>query len=387
MKRIKIFIFIYFYLLIISSCLNNYYNDKEKEIKKQKKEIQILEKYYIICKYGVLLNKKIFEKVNEPKISIISPIYNKEKYILQFMRSIQNQYFDDIEIVLIDDCSKDNTKKEIEKLQKVDKRIILIKHNNNRGTLMSRNEGSMISKGKYLMFGDPDDLFSNDIFYFSFKEAEINNYDMIRYNIYNGNKKIFIDFNVNKFRKIYQPELSLYLFYGLGELTEIDYFIWNKFIKKDIFISSLKKIDDYYLNQNMIDCEDGLINFMLHRTAKSYYFFKKIGYYYLLNNNSITYKNKENFKKRLKSNFLYFKFIFHYTHNNEIDKKIADYIFSTIYNNYKLYIYNLLKELNKDLLFYKDIVNIYLNCNYISKENKKILKEIKFYLYNYTIKK
>ena len=48
----------------------------------------------------------------------------------------------------------------------------------------------------------------------------------------------------------------------------------------------------------MIDCEDGLINYMLHKTAKSFYFSKKIGYYYILNNESITLNNKNNFKKR-----------------------------------------------------------------------------------------
>ena len=387
MKRIKIFLFIFLYLLIIINIItNNFSKYKENELRKQKKEIKTLEKYKVICKKGVLLNKKLFKKVKEPKISIISPIYNKEKYILQFIRSIQNQYFDDIEIILVDDCSKDNTKKEIEKLQKVDERIILIKHKNNKGTLISRNDGSMISKGKYLIFGDPDDLFSNDIFYFCFKEAEIKNYDMIRYNIYNGNNKINLDNIVNSIqsRKICQPKLSLYLFYGLGELKEIDYFVCNKFIKKDLFISALKKIDKYYLNQNMIDCEDGLINFILHRNAKSYYFIKKIGYYYLLNDESITNNNKDNLKKRLKSNFLYFKFIFQYTHNNERDKKIADYIFSSIYENYKLYIYNFFKEFAKDLLFYKDIINMYLNCYYISKGNKNILNKIKIYIDNYT---
>ena len=146
---------------------------------------------------------------------------------------------------------EDNSINEIQNLQKKDERIILIRHTNNRGTLITRNEGSMISRGKYLIFGDPDDLFLMDIFNFCFNFAEKNDLDMIRYNIYNGNNTINLDFIVNKLdsRSICQPELSLYLFYGLGELREIDYFIWNKFIKKDIFFLALKKIDKFYLNQ------------------------------------------------------------------------------------------------------------------------------------------
>ena len=109
-----------------------------------------MEKYYKLCNNGILLNKKRFTKIKEPKISIISPIYNKEKYILRFLRSIQNQFFDDIEIILVDDCSKDNSTQKIKYFQKEDERIQLVRHNETKGTLICRNEGSMISKGKYI---------------------------------------------------------------------------------------------------------------------------------------------------------------------------------------------------------------------------------------------
>ena len=68
-----------------------------------------IEKYYSFNKNEILLKKKHFNKVETPKISIISAIYNKEKYLLRFIRNIQNQDFDDIEIILVDDCSNDNT--------------------------------------------------------------------------------------------------------------------------------------------------------------------------------------------------------------------------------------------------------------------------------------
>ena len=159
-----------------------------------------------------------------PKISVISPIYNKEKYILRFLRSVQNQFLDDIEIILVDDFSKDNTIKLIENYQKEDERIILIKHRNNKGTFICRNEGAILSKGEFLIFIDPDDILSNDILKSCYKISKKYDYDMIRFNMYNGNGLISLD-NIVKYLKskpIYQPELSLYIFYGLGDLNQID---------------------------------------------------------------------------------------------------------------------------------------------------------------------
>ena len=209
--------------------------------------------------------------------------------------------------------------------------------------------------------------------------AEIFKYDIIRFNIYEGNGKINLDIIVNKIinKVIFQPYLSLYSFYGLGKLEELDYYITNKLIKKELFIKSLNLIGEYYLNNFMIDCEDGLINFVLYRIANSYYFISKIGYIYIINEESITKVNKWNFKKRLKSNFLYLKFIFQNTKNNIIEKNIANYIFLEIYSQHKDYFIEFFKEID-DIEFYKIIIDLYLNCKYISKQTKEILKIINF---------
>ena len=175
---------------------------------------------------------------------------------------------------------------------------------------------------------------------------------------------------------IFQPELSLYLFYGLGKLEELDYYITNKLIKKELFIKSLNLIDKYYLNNFMIDCEDGLINFVLYRLANSYYFISKIGYIYVINEESITKANKWSFKKRLKSNFLYIKFIFQNTKNNIIEKNIANYIFLEIYSQHKEDFIEFFKEID-DIEFYKVIIDLYLQCKYISTQTKEILNIIK----------
>ncbi len=111
---------------------------------------------------------------------------------MRFLRSVQNQHFQSIEIILIDDCSKDNSSGVIEKYQKEDERIILLKHKENRGTFVSRNEGALVSKGEFLIFADPDDILICDILKYSFKAAKKGNYDIVRFNGYNNGKIITV---------------------------------------------------------------------------------------------------------------------------------------------------------------------------------------------------
>ena len=70
-------------------------------------EIKKVDNYYIFCNNNKLLKK--FKKKSNPKISIISPIYNRQSFILRLLISIQYQNFDDLEIILVDDCSLDKS--------------------------------------------------------------------------------------------------------------------------------------------------------------------------------------------------------------------------------------------------------------------------------------
>ena len=320
-------IFILFLLLIFFYNVEIPYNFSKIKLKK---EIINLEEYYKICNAGILLNKtKKFKNIEKPKISIISSIYNKEKYILRFLRSIQNQNFAQIEIIFIDDFSEDNTVNVIENLQKYDERIRIIKNRKNKGTLISRNEGIFISKGKYLIISDGDDLLSKNLLNKCFIIAEKYKYDMIRFNTYLGKRNIFmydkIKYLVNK--EIYQPQLSSYIFYNGDKLEITDPMISNKFIKRNIVINTLNLINDYFLNQNMIFYEDTLINYILYKIANSFYFLKDLGYYYISNPNSSTIgykKNEKSVNRLLYSFFLFLKFIFLYTKNNKYEKDMAN---------------------------------------------------------------
>ena len=126
----------------------------------------------------------------------------------------------------------------------------------------------------------------------------------------------------------------------------------------------------------MVDCEDGLINFMLHKLSESLYFTRKIGYYYIISKESITHASTD-FKKRLKSNFLYFRFIIQSTKNNNIEKKIANYVFTSIYNRHSDMIINLLMHIHRDSKFYLETINLYIYNDFIPLSTKLILKKLR----------
>ena len=96
-----------------------------------------------------------------PKISIIVPIYNVEKYLPRCITSLQNQTFSDIEIILVDDESPDNCPQLCDSYIQKDKRIKVI-HKKNGGLGFARNSGLDIAKGEYIMFVDSDDTIECD---------------------------------------------------------------------------------------------------------------------------------------------------------------------------------------------------------------------------------
>ena len=87
-----------------------------------------------------------YKEINNPKISVISPIFNRERYIGRFLNSIHSLNFHRIEIVMIDDFSTDNSVKYIKEQSKNDSRIKIIKNKKKRGTFIDRNLGVLFSK-------------------------------------------------------------------------------------------------------------------------------------------------------------------------------------------------------------------------------------------------
>lgn len=94
---------------------------------------------------------------NNPEVSVIIPTYNRSDLLQLTIKSVQAQTFRDLEIIIIDDGSKDDTRRVVEGLQNIDQRIVYI-YQENRGLPSARNIGIKNSHGKYIAFLDSDDL-------------------------------------------------------------------------------------------------------------------------------------------------------------------------------------------------------------------------------------
>ena len=93
--------------------------------KELEEELDDIQNYIDMTLNGTLIDKGHFFSSNNPKISIIITVFNGEAYLKTSLLSIQNQDFKDIEIVIIDDCSLDNSLKIIKELMNKDSRIVL----------------------------------------------------------------------------------------------------------------------------------------------------------------------------------------------------------------------------------------------------------------------
>ena len=199
--------------------------------------------------------------------------------------------------------------------------------------------------------------------------AEEKDFDIIRYQTLENERKIFKKKSIKQFlnKTIFQPELSLFMFYGNNHLEIIDPMITNKFIKRKIFITSLNSINKYYLSKNMIFYEDTLMNFILCKKSKSLYFIKNVGYFYISTPKSSTRIHSKSdiyINKTLKSIFLFLKFILENTKNTKYEKNIANDVLKKERNS--ILSLNLLKKLKGDLIFFIRILDLYIHNKFIS---------------------
>ena len=168
---------------------------------------------------GVLIHKIPSKMVENPKVSAVIPVYNSKNLISRAIKSIQNQNISDIEIVLVNDFSTDDTLSFIEKIQKEDPRIKIIKNKKNMGILYSRCIGVLSAKGKYIFPLDNDDMFlDEDVFDIVSKIADKGDFDIVEFkaittfNYKSGiykNRRVDSAFSGHPLNLVlYQPELG-----------------------------------------------------------------------------------------------------------------------------------------------------------------------------------
>lgn len=299
--------FISIILIIIYNILkkNKIYNNKKFINKNINLILNNINKNIILYQNGILTNG-ILKSYSNPLITVIIPIYNSEKTIKTAIRSVQNQNFSDIEILLIDDFSKDNSLSIIKELKIEDSRIKIIKNKINRGPLFSKSLAALNSRGKYTILLDSDDLFVNEnLFDTCYQEAKANNIDIIEFSGFesytrllkeNGKYPVIPLYLKNKKNNdiIKQPQLSNYMFSNInGKYKQIDGYLCGKLIKTIIYKDSLKIISKHIYNLQLNYGDDRIVNFILLKVANSFKFLELYGFIYYYNRYSIT----KSFKK------------------------------------------------------------------------------------------
>lgn len=118
-----------------------------------------------------------------PKVSVIVPVYNVEKYIGRCIESIQKQTLTDWELILVDDCSPDNSIEIIQEYEKKDSRIIVKRHDVNHGPMIARRWGDAIASGEYITYCDGDDMLPDNALEILYNAAIETNADIVSGNM------------------------------------------------------------------------------------------------------------------------------------------------------------------------------------------------------------
>lgn len=300
------FIIFILYLLITSHKRFIIYKLNENEtIKKSKNneylKIEMINKFnsFIkLCNSNYTINNQIkYPLLKKPKISVIMPIYNGGKYLNYSLRSILNQKMKNIEIILIDDYSLDDSIKIIEKFMKEEKRIRLIKNNKNKKILYSKSIAALNSNGEYIFELDQDDMFiRDDVLDILYLEAITHGLDLVQMRDF-VKKSFFFKkkTKVNLFglhlihpkRNHYktQPILKEKLF-----INNNNYLLWGILIKTDLYKNAIYRLWPIIINYQIVFNEDYIITFMIIIMAKKYKYINKFGLIHFFHKNCSSYE-------------------------------------------------------------------------------------------------
>lgn len=224
-----------------------------------------------------------------PKVSVIMPVYNSEKYLFQSIDSILAQTLSDFEFIIIDDGSTDNSLNIINSYN--DSRIKVISHKNNLGISKALNMGLQISSGNYIARMDSDDISSNNrleqqlYFMECNKDISISGCNML---IINSNKAINYCLN--------DSEIKAEMFFGKTPFAHPTIMIRNSFIKEN----------DIKYNVKALYAEDLDLYCNCCNIAK-YANLDECLHFYRIHDNSVSNKHKIHQRKTARSiirNFL-----------------------------------------------------------------------------------
>lgn len=233
----------------------------------------------------------------EPLVSIIVPVYNGEKVIERCIRSLVGQTYENIEIIVLNDGSKDHTMQILNKYEKLDSRVRVIDKPNS-GVSDTRNQGLQLATGDYVQFVDSDDWLPNDATQ-QLVAGMQQNCEMVicDYNRVVDNN-IIVKGHIPEEGPISRTEFALYMmkapanyYYGV---------LWNKMFRMDII-----RKNELDFPQEIDWCEDLRFNLEYLQYVKQVYVLQKPLYYYVLTRGSLAQSRTDLIDNLRVRNFLF----------------------------------------------------------------------------------
>ena len=311
--RTLLCLIILFYIIVDTPYRYDYYENRKEFYNALIKG----KKYFENCMNGTLLKNITPPGSEAPDISVVIPIYNSEKYIKGVLRSIQNQNYSNIEIILVNDLSPDNVTNVINEMQKEDERIILINNNINRGI------------------------------------------HHIDFTMYSNNHH-----NVH----IIQPELSIYPRKQKDEYGVYDCFLWGKIIKTEKYKKTINIMGENVYSNKIIWGEDLITSYALFRTIDSFKFIGKMGIFRYVSPNTATYTTTNT--QITSSLIIYLDLVHNMTSNTFEEKKYVSFLAVDCFKqSWKL---PNLEDKHKKYL--SSVLNRILKCEYIPDDEKKRIR-------------
>lgn len=217
-----------------------------------------------------------------PKVSVVLPIYNGEKFIKKTINSILNQSFQNFELVVVDDGSTDASREIVNLIARRDHRVKII-FQKNQGICIARNIGVKASSADYIMFCDHDDIYLPDYIKTAFNDISASGADFVKY----GCREVFVK-NEIAFKsndnyldncQFFRPVDLLLLYSHCNE------YLWDGIYKKSV-LEKVGGFDPYFRS----GCEDLDILFKLLKISTLCLTKKDLFYVHFIRNNQSTSK-------------------------------------------------------------------------------------------------
>jgi glycosyltransferase involved in cell wall biosynthesis len=274
------------------------------------------------------------------KVSVIVPVYNVEKYIRKCIDSILSNTFKDFELILVDDCSQDNSLDICDEFSKRDNRVKIIRNKKNTGVSLSRRIGLEASIGEYIQYIDSDDWIENDMIEKMYEKAVSEDFDMVVCDYY------YEDKNIEKIHKqcfnSFKKEIIIKNILSI----QIKSVLWNKLIKRRLYekaeFPKYNRSEDYVITiQNVYNADKiGYINIPL--------------YHYRYNDKSLSNNRETYINGRIEENKNWYRVVDLLKEKYGNDLRIFEPELSNHINDFK-FIY----LTDKNLMFNKELYQLY----------------------------